>query len=56
VASSRGGFSFADGHSEIRKWRDSRTMPAVVPQGFVNDWLLSPDNQTSPGSSTGDAQ
>ena len=39
------GFSFADGHSEIRRWRDDRTMPAVVQQGFVNDWLLSPDNQ-----------
>lgn len=22
-----GGLSFADGHSEIKKWRDSRTMP-----------------------------
>jgi prepilin-type N-terminal cleavage/methylation domain-containing protein len=38
------GFSFADGHSEIRRWRDNRTMPPVVPQGFVNDWLSSPDN------------
>ena len=24
-----GGLSFADGHSEIRKWRDPRTMPAI---------------------------
>ena len=24
-----GGFSFADGHSEIHKWKDSRTMPAL---------------------------
>lgn len=23
------GFSFADGHSELRKWRDSRTMPPL---------------------------
>ena len=23
------GFAFADGHSEIHKWRDSRTMPAL---------------------------
>jgi prepilin-type N-terminal cleavage/methylation domain-containing protein/prepilin-type processing-associated H-X9-DG protein len=26
-----GGLSFADGHSEIHKWRDIRTMPPVVP-------------------------
>ncbi len=25
-----GGFSFADGHSEIHKWRDPRTRPALV--------------------------
>ena len=24
-----GGFSFADGHSEIRKWQDGRTMPVL---------------------------
>ena len=24
-----GGFGFADGHSEIKKWKDARTMPAV---------------------------
>jgi hypothetical protein len=24
-----GGFSFADGHSEIRKWRDGRTTPPI---------------------------
>ncbi|MEO6036583.1 MAG: type II secretion system protein [Verrucomicrobiota bacterium] len=24
-----GGFSFADGHSEIRKWKDNRTMPIL---------------------------
>ena len=29
---SAGGFSFADGHSEIHKWRDGRTMP-VLKQG-----------------------
>jgi prepilin-type N-terminal cleavage/methylation domain-containing protein len=38
------GFSFADGHSEIRRWRDSRTMPALVPNGFVNDVFSSPTN------------
>ncbi len=26
-----GGFSFADGHSEIHKWRDPRTYPVVQP-------------------------
>src|SRR5512138_602632 len=24
------GFSFADGHSEIRRWRDSRTTPPLI--------------------------
>ena len=38
------GFSFADGHSEMRRWRDGRTMPALVPEGYVNDWFASPDN------------
>jgi prepilin-type N-terminal cleavage/methylation domain-containing protein len=38
------GFSFADGHSEIRKWRDSRTTPPLVPGGFVNDNFSSPNN------------
>lgn len=39
-----GGFSFADGHSEIHRWRDDRTMPPLVPNGFVNDSFSSPDN------------
>jgi protocatechuate 3,4-dioxygenase beta subunit len=26
-----GGFSFVDGHSEIHKWRDKRTMPPLIP-------------------------
>ena len=38
------GFSFADGHSEIRRWRDARTMPPLVPAGFVNDNFSSPNN------------
>ncbi|MEY2427951.1 MAG: hypothetical protein QOJ40_836 [Verrucomicrobiota bacterium] len=38
------GFSFADGHSEIRRWHDSRTMPPLVPNGFVNDQFSSPGN------------
>jgi prepilin-type N-terminal cleavage/methylation domain-containing protein len=40
------GFSFADGHSEIRRWRDGRTTPPLVLSGgFVNDIFSSPDNQ-----------
>ncbi len=38
------GFSFADGHSEIHRWRDTRTMPQLVPNGFVNDNFSSPDD------------
>lgn len=39
-----GGFSFADGHSEIKRWRDGRTMPPLVANGFVNDSFASPNN------------
>ncbi|HSU55931.1 MAG TPA: type II secretion system protein [Candidatus Dormibacteraeota bacterium] len=39
------GFSFADGHSEIRRWRDSRTMPPLQNEGEVDDWFDSPENQ-----------
>ena len=39
------GFSFADGHSEIKKWRDSRTTPPLVAGGFVNDVFASPNNE-----------
>ena len=39
------GFSFADGHSEIRRWRDDRTMPPIVPGGYVNDNFSSPNNR-----------
>jgi prepilin-type N-terminal cleavage/methylation domain-containing protein len=38
------GFSFADGHAEIHRWRDARTMPPLVPGGFVNDSFSSPNN------------
>jgi len=30
-----GGFSFCDGHSEIHRWRDGRTMPALKEQGII---------------------
>lgn len=39
------GFSFADGHSEIHKWRDSRTFPPIVNNGQVNDQFASPRNK-----------
>ena len=38
------GFSFADGHSEIKKWRDTRTTPPLVRDGFVNDVFASTNN------------
>ena len=38
------GFSFADGHSEIKKWRDGRTTPGLVRGGLINDRLSSPNN------------
>ena len=40
-----GGFSFADGHSEIRRWRDSRTTPPLQKDGLIPDHYDSPDNQ-----------
>ena len=38
------GFSFADGHSEIKKWRDSRTTPPIIQGTAINDIFPSPDN------------
>ena len=38
------GFSFADGHSEIHRWRDKRTMPPLVSGGLVPDQFSSPGN------------
>ena len=40
-----GGLSFADGHSEIRRWLDERTMPGLVKGGLVPDILQSPNNK-----------
>ncbi|HOC56439.1 MAG TPA: prepilin-type N-terminal cleavage/methylation domain-containing protein [Verrucomicrobiota bacterium] len=36
-----GGFSFADGHSELRKWRDGRTMPPLQ-KGKNIDYSFKP--------------
>jgi len=38
------GFSFADGHSELRRWRDSRTTPPLVDGGMVPDMFQSAHN------------
>ena len=40
-----GGLSFADGHSEIRKWRDPRTMPRLMPGSGLPLNVPSPNNQ-----------
>ena len=39
------GFSFADGHSEIHRWRDKRTMPSMQMGSYVTDVFASPNNQ-----------
>jgi prepilin-type N-terminal cleavage/methylation domain-containing protein len=39
-----GGFSFADGHSQIQRWSDPRTMPPVQKDGLIPDILSSPNN------------
>jgi len=40
-----GGLSFADGHSEIRKWVDGRTTPPLVRDGNIMDHLQTPANR-----------
>jgi prepilin-type N-terminal cleavage/methylation domain-containing protein/prepilin-type processing-associated H-X9-DG protein len=40
-----GGFSFADGHSETKKWLDPRTKPKVVPGTIIPYGRPSPDNK-----------
>jgi prepilin-type N-terminal cleavage/methylation domain-containing protein len=39
-----GGFSFADGHSEIKKWQDPRTTPRLKPNGMISGGA-SPNNK-----------
>lgn len=39
-----GGFSFADGHSEIKKWQDSRTTPVVKTGTTVDYSTPCPNN------------
>lgn len=40
-----GGFSFADGHSEIKRWVDPRTTPPLVKGGLIPDIGPSPNNR-----------
>ncbi len=40
-----GGLSFADGHSEIKKWRDARTMPLLKKGQKLDLNVSSPNNQ-----------
>jgi prepilin-type N-terminal cleavage/methylation domain-containing protein/prepilin-type processing-associated H-X9-DG protein len=39
------GFSFADGHSEIHRWRDARTMPPMKPKVWLTLNYASPNNR-----------
>lgn len=39
-----GGLSFADGHSEVHRWRDPRTTPPINPNG-ISYGVASPNNQ-----------
>jgi prepilin-type processing-associated H-X9-DG protein len=41
------GFSFADGHSEMKKWRDPRTTPPLVAGGDISN---IPDSTPAPNS------
>jgi prepilin-type N-terminal cleavage/methylation domain-containing protein len=40
-----GGLSFADGHAELKRWLDDRTMPPLVKGGLISDVLASPYNK-----------
>jgi prepilin-type N-terminal cleavage/methylation domain-containing protein/prepilin-type processing-associated H-X9-DG protein len=39
------GFSFADGHAEIKRWVDPRTKPKLFPQQALGLGVSSPDNK-----------
>jgi prepilin-type N-terminal cleavage/methylation domain-containing protein len=40
-----GGLSFADGHAEMRRWVDDRTMPPLERDGLIPDVVRSPYNR-----------
>lgn len=39
------GIAFADGHSELRRWKDARTMPTLVHGKWLTLNVSSPNNQ-----------
>jgi len=39
------GLVFADGHSEIKRWRDPRTMPGLTPGQWMQLNVSSPNNE-----------
>ena len=39
-----GGFSFVDGHAELKRWLDDRTMPPLMSAGQIPDQYASPNN------------
>jgi prepilin-type N-terminal cleavage/methylation domain-containing protein/prepilin-type processing-associated H-X9-DG protein len=41
---SAAGILFADGHAEIKKWRDPRTTPPLSPNGLITLNVASPNN------------
>ena len=41
----RTGFAFADGHSELHKWRVGKTVQPVIKQYRGGEWLDSPNSQ-----------
>ena len=42
------GFSFGDGHSEIKKWRDSRTCPPVQQGTLIFDGITETPSPRNP--------
>ena len=38
------GFSFADGHAELKKWQDPRTTPSIKTGAQLPDIFASPNN------------
>lgn len=39
-----GGFSFADGHAELKPWQDARTKPPIVTGAYTTDHFRAPNN------------
>ena len=43
-----GGLSFADGHSEIKKWLDGRTTPPIQPQTDISNAIFKQRTPNNP--------